>query len=334
MMRLILLSCFILSNLCAHNTTTHSSDALCIAAQLAAGYGLDSIKSNTLKRNRCITTIQDYPPSPRLWRTCSPAEVLTKEGHEPKHAIVIGASVGMGKEISKRLAAQGYIVSMTARRVELLEKIQQEIPTQTYITRMDISQPDEAIETLRTLIEQMGGLDLIIIAATGFWDCDFDDSDWKKSLPVLTVDVIGFFALARTALNFFEQQGYGHLVGFSSIDGLHGVASVQAYSASKAFCSRYLEAERNKFMQKNMPIYVTELCPGWINSKGDVDFTQLTHAYWVESLDDACNDIMNAIHNKENVAYITRRWEKVAKLLSTIPADLYNALSARPGGGF
>ena len=83
-----------------------------------------------------------------------------------------------------------------------------------------------------------------------------------------------------------------------------------------------------------MPIFVTELCPGWINSRGDLDYTQIPHAYWIESLDDAIHDIMDAINNKEDVAYITRRWEKVATLLSTIPADLYNALSARPGGGF
>lgn len=252
----------------------------------------------------------------------------------PKRAIIIGASVGMGRELAKMLAADGYIVGMTSRRIGLLQELQQQIPTQTYIAQMDASQPEQATEILQNLVTQMGGLDLMVIAATGFWDCDFDDSDWKKSLPVLTVDVVGFFALARTALNYFEEQGYGHLVGFSSIDGLRGVASHQAYSAAKAFCSRYLEAERNKFMQKNMPIYVTELCPGWINSRGDLDFNDTPHAYWVESLDDAIRDIMQAINNKEHVAYITRRWQKVAELLSTIPADLYNALSARPGGGF
>lgn len=251
-----------------------------------------------------------------------------------KRAIIIGASVGMGREIAKLLAADGYIVGMTARRITLLEELQQEIPTQTYIAYMDISQPDDSIAILYRLIEQMGGLDLMIIAATGFWDCDFDDNNWKKSLSVLTVDVIGLFALARTALNFFEDQGYGHLVGFSSIDGLRGIADHPAYSASKAFCSRYLEAERNKYMQKNMPIFVTELCPGWINSKNDIDYTHMPHAYWVESLDDACHDIMEAIHNKTHIAYITKRWEQVATLLATIPTDLYNALSARPGGGF
>jgi short-subunit dehydrogenase len=269
------------------------------------------------KRNRTIST-----------------STIDYESPAPKRAIIIGASVGMGKELAKMLAADGYIVGMTSRRLELLQELQQQIPSQNYIAQMDVSQPDESTKILEMMIDKMGGLDLIVIAATGFWDCDFDDNDWKKSLSVLTVDVVGFFALARTALNYFEEQGYGHLVGFSSIDGLHGVASCQAYSASKAFCSRYLEAERNKFMQKNIPIYVTELCPGWINSRGNLDFADTPHAYWVESLDDAMHDIMEAIKNKEDVAYITRRWQKVAELLKNIPSDLYNALSARPGGGF
>lgn len=258
---------------------------------------------------------------------------IHNQPNNPK-AIIIGASVGMGKEVAKRLAADGYTVGMTARRIELLEELQEEIPAKTYSRYMDVSLPNQATIILNDLIEEMGGLDLIVLAATGFWECDFDHNDWQRSLPVLMVDIVGFFALARTALHCFEQQGYGHLVGFSSIDGIRGVASCPAYSASKAFCSRYLEAERNKYMQKDLPIYITELCPGWINSKGGIDYTQLPQAYWVESLEDACDDIMQAINNKEHIAYITRRWEKVAHLLMTMPTDLYNALSARPGGGF
>jgi short-subunit dehydrogenase len=83
-----------------------------------------------------------------------------------------------------------------------------------------------------------------------------------------------------------------------------------------------------------MPIFVTEICPGWVNSNEQVDFTKMPHAYWVESLTDASNEIMQAIKNKVHIAYICKRWEKVAALLPLIPTDLYNALSARPGGGF
>ena len=251
-----------------------------------------------------------------------------------KRAIVVGASTGMGRELCKILAANDYVVGMASRKIELLQTLQEEIPSETYIMQMDASQPDEAVEKLGTMIGQLGGLDLLVLASTGFWDCDFESMDWKKSLPVLMVDCVGFFALARTGLTFFEQQGYGHLVGFSSIDGLHGASSCPAYSAAKAFCSRYLEAERNKFIQNNIPIYVTDLCPGFINSKGDLDYTQLPSAYWVETLDDAMYDIWEAIVTKKQVAYVTKRWEKVAHLLASIPNDLYNALSARPGGGF
>jgi short-subunit dehydrogenase len=315
---IILLLCnLICTAIHAQNNTQANTDALCIATQLATGHGVRNTKTPAVKK-----------------RTKQIRDLSQSSDSTSKRAIIIGASVGMGKELAKMLAADGYIVGMTARRIGLLEDLQQQIPTQTYIAQMDVSQAEQATETLDNLITEMGGLDLIVIAATGFWDCNFDDNDWQKSLSVLTVDVLGFFALARTALNYFEEQGYGHLVGFSSIDGLRGVAGCPAYSASKAFCSRYLEAERNKFMQKNMPIYVTELCPGWINSRGDLDFNDTPHAYWVESLDDAMHDIMEAINNKEHIAYITRRWQKVAELLQHIPADLYNALSARPGGGF
>lgn len=259
----------------------------------------------------------------------------TLSGQEtPKRAIVIGASVGMGKEICKKLSADGYIIGMAARRIELLTQNQKEIPTQTYIAPMDVSKPYEAVEQLHQLIKTIGGLDLLIIASTGFFDCDFENSDWTKSLAVLEVDVIGFFALARTGLNYFEKQGHGHLVGFSSVDGLRGVASNQAYSAAKAFCTRYLEAERNKYMQKSIPIYVTDICPGWVASRKDYDPTTLPHAYWIENLENATNEIIEAIKNKVSVAYICKRWQKVAELLAWLPEDLYNALSARSGGGF
>lgn len=260
------------------------------------------------------------------------ADELITKNIQPKYAIVIGASVGMGKEISKLLAADGYIVGMAARRVELLAEIQKEIPRQTYSAYIDASQPHQAAKQLEALIQQMGGLDLLVLAITGFYDSDFSSSDWTQSLPVLDVDVTGFFALARTGLNFFENQGYGHLVGFSSIDGLHGVASCPAYSGSKAFCSRYLEAERNKYLQKNMPIIITDIVPGWIDSKKDFNFEQVPQAYWVESLEDASREIFQAIKDQVHVAYITKRWQKVAELLRVIPNDLYNALCARVGG--
>ena len=249
-----------------------------------------------------------------------------------KRAIVIGASMGMGKRVAELLATEGYIVGMAARKIDLLEKNQQQISTPTVIAQMDASKPEESVEILNAMIEKMGGLDLLVIAITGYQDADFKALNWEKTFSVIQVDVAGFYALSKAAFLFFEQQGYGHLVGFSSIDGLRGVATTPVYSAAKAFASRYMEAERNKYMQRNVPIYVTDIMPGWVNSREDIDCNKLPNAYWVENLEDASREIMEAIKNKVSVAYITKRWQKVAELLPLIPEDLYNALCARPGG--
>jgi short-subunit dehydrogenase len=233
----------------------------------------------------------------------------------------------MGREVAKLLAKDGYVVGLSARRLHLLKKIQEEISTTTYIKQIDVSKPDEAVKKLEEMTLEIGGLDLIVLSGTGFREVDWTSRDWTADKSVFDVDILGFYALARTALNFFEKQGHGHLVGFTSVDGLRGVADCPAYSAAKAFCSRYMEADRNRCAQKNLSITITDIIPGWINSQEDPEYKKKAlKAYWVDSLQDASQEIFLAIKNKVPVAHITKRWQQVAEVLKTMPDELYNAL--------
>ena len=248
-------------------------------------------------------------------------------GLTQKRAIVIGASAGMGRALAKRLAADGYTVGLAARRINLLQELAQEIPIKTYIKQIDAAKHEEAVKNLEELILEIGGLDLLVISTHSFNDANMSDRSWMGEKVFLDVDAMGFYALARTGLNVFEEQGHGHLVGFSSIDGLRGVAKCPVYSAAKAFCSRLMEAERNRFIQKGIPITITDIIPGWINVKNDPDYKEKKpEAYWIESLDNATQEIFEAIKNKEPVAYITKRWKQVADIIKVMPDELYNAL--------
>lgn len=253
------------------------------------------------------------------------SEPTRAENSDGKRAIVVGASSGMGRAVAKLLAADGYTVGLAARRLNLLQDLQQEIATPTFVKQIDAAQATEAAQKLEELIGEMGGLDLLVVSVTSLWGVDWNDRNISADKSILDVDIVGFHALARTGLNFFEKQGHGHFVGFSSIDGLRGVAGAPAYSAAKAFASRFMEAERNRYLQKKLPIFVTELVPGWINSADDPNFTN-PKAYWIDSLHDAARDIFEAIKNKTPVAYITKRWEQVAQMLKVMPDELYNAL--------
>ncbi len=84
-------------------------------------------------------------------------------------AIVIGASSGIGRALAKLLAEHGYAVGLAARRLPLLASLQEEIGSPTAIRQMDISDPNRATGQFHELVQEMGGVDLVVISAgTGF----------------------------------------------------------------------------------------------------------------------------------------------------------------------
>ena len=109
-----------------------------------------------------------------------------------KNAIIIGASSGMGKELAKILSQNNYRIGLVGRRIELLSLLQQELPTQSFIKSFDISNLNEAMIELEKLIQEMNGVDLVIISA----GCGFINSelDFEKREKNSQVNVLGFIA--------------------------------------------------------------------------------------------------------------------------------------------
>jgi len=240
-----------------------------------------------------------------------------------KRAIVVGASSGMGRAVAKELAKDGYIMGLASRRVNLLKSLQKEISTETYIKQIDVSDLTKAAEQLQELIGEMGGLDLIVISISSYSELGNNGLTLTGEKKTLDIDLLGFWIIAKTALNFFETQNFGHLVGISSISGVRGSAYCPAYCGAKAFISRYLEGVRNKMLQNNIPIYVTDIVPGWVDVE-HTTFSQLPGTYWVTPLDKAAKQIFNAIKAKSKVAYISKRQIIIAALLKIIPDCIFN----------
>lgn len=237
-----------------------------------------------------------------------------------KKAIIVGASSGIGKELAFTLARNDYEVGLMARRVELLQAIQKEIPTKTYFGFLDISQTSDAIERLQNMIKEMEGTDLIIInSGTGYLNPELD---WLKEQRTLDVNVYGFCALAGVAFNYFSKQGHGHLVGISSIGALRGNDIAPAYNASKAFMSNYLEGMRKKAFKNRLQIVVTDIKPGFV----DTDMARGEGKFWVASPSKAAKQIFSAIQRKKSHAYITRRWRLIGWLLKFMPNWIYDRI--------
>lgn len=239
-----------------------------------------------------------------------------------KKVIIIGASSGIGLELAKFYAASGYIVGVTGRRKGLLENFQQQFPLNVFIECFDVTKTD-AIKHLGSLVEKIGGLDILIYSA-GFGQPS-ETLNWEIDNATTVINVNGFISIANYTFNYFIKQGSGQLAAISSIASIRGNSQAPAYSAGKAFISRYLEGLSIKVLKTKMPdgtrpqITITDIQPGFVNTQP----IEIPGAFWIAPVEKAARQMYQAIEKKKRRAYITRRWIIIAWLLKVMPYSIY-----------
>jgi short-subunit dehydrogenase len=235
-------------------------------------------------------------------------------------AIVVGATSGIGRELVRQLCKKGYTVGATGRRCDRLQSLKEDIGDSVVIKEMDVTKPEVAINNLNELINELGGVDIIVISAgILLWNPELN---FKLDLDVIAVNVIGFTAIANHSVNYFINQKKGHLVGISSISALRGSGKAPSYPASKAYMSNYLQGLRKKVFKLKVPITITDIKPGYVKTEmvGDKD------SFWMATVEEASDQIINVISNKSSNAYVTKRWRLMAWLMKYLPDYIYNRL--------
>src|SRR6185503_20737241 len=144
----------------------------------------------------------------------------------------------------------------------------------------------------------------------------------ELDVDTVTVNVLGFKKTAQVAVRHFLRRGRGHLVGISSIAALRGNGAGAAYAASKAFESVYLDGLRDLVRQSGLPIAVTEVQPGAVDTamlKTERPLPAVARRLLVSSPAIAAQQIMRAVRKRAKHAYITRRYSLVALILKLLP---------------
>jgi short-subunit dehydrogenase len=230
-----------------------------------------------------------------------------------KKVIIVGATSGIGRSLAKLMADDGSVVGITGRRTYLLEQIKSEKPDSYFIETFDIANTEIVAEHLQQLVAQIGGLDILVISSgTG---CLNESLDFEIEKQTIATNVNGFTAIADWAYNYFKVQKHGQMVAISSIAGLRGNRQSPAYSATKAYQIIYLESLRNKAAKSGLPIFFTDIRPGFVNTA----MAQSEILFWVAPVDKAASQIYKAILAKRRVAYITKRWKIAGNLLKILP---------------
>lgn len=208
-----------------------------------------------------------------------------------KNALIIGATSGIGKELAKLLVADYDKVLITGRREKLLEEIKATNPEKFVVKVHDVTDLNACKTLFSDLKNEFQTIDLIVYSS-GVGDPNYQ-LEWEKELPTLQTNVISAVKVYGLAYNFFREQGYGHLVGISSIASIRGNRHVPAYFASKAFQANYLESLWMKGKRSKAEIYVTDIQPGFVDTSMAIGKT-----FWMSSAEKAAKQIYAAIKKK------------------------------------
>ena len=234
-----------------------------------------------------------------------------------RRIIIIGATSGIGLELANLFIKKGDRIGITGRRCHLLDDLQKQFPTQVVTECFDVMGNDN-IAHLTSLINKLDGLDLLIYNS-GYGEIS-KTLDWEIDKRTTITNVNGFVEIVNHAFNYFVKQHAGHIAGISSIAAIRENSQAPAYSASKAYMSMYmaglfLKARRIKKVDPKINIAITDVQPGFINTK----MAKGKGRFWEAPLEKAALHIFKAIQLKKRKAHITRRWVLIAWLLKWMP---------------
>ncbi len=181
-----------------------------------------------------------------------------------RKAIVMGATSGIGMEVAKLLAEQGWQVGIAGRRVERLEALRQSQKGIVCCQQIDVTTHD-APEHLLQLIEELGGMDLYFHSSGIGWQNN--SLDIEKELKTVETNGMGFVKMVDTAFNWFADRKLpGRIACITSIAGTKGLGAAPAYSSTKRFQSHYLECLSQQARIRHLNITITDIRPGFVKT--------------------------------------------------------------------
>ncbi|HRN61796.1 MAG TPA: SDR family oxidoreductase [Luteimonas sp.] len=184
------------------------------------------------------------------------------------HALVTGASSGIGAEIAREYARRGVPLVLTARRTERLQALADELRdrVEVHVLTADLADPDAP----RRLVDDIAALGVplrILVNNAGYGvPGRYLKSDWATHAAFLQVMVGAVSELTWRLLPAIRDSGSGRILNVASFAALVPSADGQTlYAPAKAFMVKF--SESLALENADAGVHATALCPGFTHSE-------------------------------------------------------------------
>ena len=238
---------------------------------------------------------------------------------------ITGASSGIGKALAIKFADNGWIVAASARRENLLNKLNQTNPN-IYPFPLDVTEIENCKLVAKKIIDQFNNIDICVFG-TGMHDPKSEKRfNLDKIREIMEVNYFGTMNSINSIYEYFSEKKNGQISIISSVAGYRGLPAAGAYCASKAALTSFAESLNFDMQMKN--VRVSLISPGFIKTPmtDQNDFPMPM----IKSPEFAANEIFKGLTSKKSFEiHFPKAFTYFLKFLQILPSSIYFKLVAK-----
>jgi hypothetical protein len=243
-----------------------------------------------------------------------------------KKVLIIGATSAIAEATARLFAARGDRLCLMARNSERLQTIAKDLQIRgadaVHTLVLDANSFREHPVALAEALEQLGGIDIALIAHGTLPDQRACELSFELTLKELTTNAISIISLLTQLANTLEAQGSGSLAVIGSVAGDRGRQSNYVYGSAKAMVATFMQGLRNRLHKRG--VQVLTIKPGFVDTPMTATFDK--GPLWAQPQDIA-EGIVKAIDKNKNETYLPFFWRYIMLIIKLIPEKIFVRLS-------
>lgn len=178
-----------------------------------------------------------------------------------KHALVTGGGTGIGLAIARALASEGAEVTITGRRLSVLEDAAEK---GMFPAAMDVADEALTAKVINAAVAERGPIQICVANAGVAEGRKMHKTDAELWRRIMSINLDGCFYTIRESLRSMLETDWGRVIAVSSIAGLRGAPGAGAYAASKHGVIGMMRSFAEDFIGE--PYTFNSICPGYVDT--------------------------------------------------------------------